>query len=185
MSKIDDILGKIESYDYTRQELLKFKDNADRSRTWTKEEQQRLLSAIEHALSTMPVENNRKTAREIVEDKGDYVITREALDGDQLTRLEALAAELASVSGVSDTTILKTQLRLYFHGKHFFAGVKKSGDVCWLSCREDHGVSQESISIWGEIGTVENSRIFNSPCIGLTANSRQALATALAAVRFS
>ena len=184
MSKIDDILGKVESYEYTKAELLKFKENADRSRTWTEKEKQRLLSAIEHALSTMPVENNRKTAREIVEDKGSYKIAREALDGDHLTKLEALAKELASVAGVSDMVVLKTQLRLYLHGKHFFAGLRKSGDLCWLSCREDHGVSQDTISTWEEIGMVENSRIFNSPCIGLTANTRQALAAALAAVRF-
>ncbi len=184
MSKIDDILGKIESYEYSRQELLRFKDNADRSRTWTEKEKQRLLSAIDYALSTMPVENNRKAAREIVEDKGNYKITREALDGDQLTKLEALAAELASVAGVSDTTILKTQLRLYLHGKHFFAGVKKSGDLCWLSCREDHGVSQETILIWEKTGTVEHTKIFSSPCIGLTTDARHKLAAALSAVQF-
>ncbi len=34
MSKIDDILGKIESYEYTREELLKLKLNASRARTW-------------------------------------------------------------------------------------------------------------------------------------------------------
>ncbi|MAX85689.1 MULTISPECIES: hypothetical protein [Thalassolituus] len=184
MSKIDDILGKIESYEYTREELLKLKLNAIRARTWGEEGKNKLLAAIEYALEHMPVDKNRKTDREVIIDKGDYKISRGGRDGGNLARLEAIAMSLSKVPGISDMTILKTQIRIYLYGKHFFAGLKSTANDCWISCREDHGVSEETISAWGEIGVVEKSKNYDKPCIGLRADSPEKLAAGIAAVQF-
>ena len=184
MSKIDDILGKIESYEYTREELLKLKSNASRARTWGEEGKNKILVAIEHALEHMPADKNRKADREIVIDKGEYKISRGGRDGGNLERLEAIAVALSRVPGISDMTILKTQIRIYLYGKHFFAGLKSTPGACWISCREDHGLSEETISAWSEIGVVEKSKNYSNPCIGLRADSPEKLASGFAVVQF-
>ncbi|MEQ3695005.1 MAG: hypothetical protein ABNH16_12530 [Thalassolituus sp.] len=186
MSKFEDIIGKIESYEYTRDELKRLKNNASRPSKWTELQKQKMLDAIEYALKHMPSGISRKESREIVEDRGNYKIAREAMEGDRLLqpKLAVLADSISTLNGISDITVLKTQLRLYLHGKHFFAGVKGSGDVFWISCREDHCVSDDTISSWNVMGQFENSKIFDNPCIGLSASSVLSIKNALAAVRF-
>jgi hypothetical protein len=186
MSKFEDIIGKIESYEYTRDELKRLKSNASRPSKWTEFQKQKMLEAIEYALKHMPSGRSRKESREIIEDRGDYKIAREAMDGDPLIqkKLKELAGAISAVGGISEITVLKTQLRLYLHGKHFFAGVKGGGDVFWTSCREDHCVSSETIRSWKVMGLFEHSKIFDNPCIGLSASSLSTIKNALAVVRF-
>jgi hypothetical protein len=160
-----DIKKKVElvrSGTYSRQQLENLRENAGRLGATE------VVSACDEMLAKLPKLRARTTRadrdQEVVESRSGFAIMRSAYDdqGELLKpRLVPVAEELARDPHVSDVAILKSEIRLYFRGRHLVAGCRPKKQKYYLSCLNETKLTDSTIECWKRIGGVSKAKYFS------------------------
>jgi hypothetical protein len=156
-------IEQIRSGNYSRQELETWRENASARGA------PEVVSACDEMLAKLPQPRGRRSAadhdHEVVESRVGYTIMRSAFGDDGNMRMPYLvpvAEELAKISNVSDVSILKTEIRLYFKGRHFTAGYRPKKKVYWLGCLNETKITDGTVKCWRSIGNVSRAKYFDT-----------------------
>jgi hypothetical protein len=71
-----------------------------------------------------------------------------------------VAEELARDPHVSEVAILKSEIRLYFKGRHLVAGCRPRKQKYYLSCLNETKLTDATIECWKGIGDVSRAKYF-------------------------
>jgi len=148
-TRIDRALIRVKSGKLTRNELENLRKNALRIGG-----AEQVVEACDQILSKLPLAKKggiRKTSSTIAESKNGYNIMSSAFDTNgKLLKPELLsvADELVTNPFVKDISVLKTQLKLYYKGRHFTAGCISKGPTFWVTILDETKVTDSTIKAW-------------------------------------
>ena len=133
-ANIEKLVEKVNSGNLSRKELENLLKNAI-----AKGGAELVVIACEQMLAKLPKARTggaKKASYEIAEKRNGYNIMSSAYDSlGKLIKPELVdvAEELATNNLVTDISILKTQIKLYYKGRHFTSGCKPNKSVFWVS----------------------------------------------------
>jgi len=131
--RIKNAIERARSGKLSKKELGNLRNNALRIG-----DAEELILVCDEMLSKLPTRGKsggRKSSVDIAEKKDGYNIVRSAYTDDGILRkpeLVGVAEELAKNNLVSDISILKTQIKLYYRGRHFTADCKPDKSLFWV-----------------------------------------------------
>lgn len=159
-----DIKRKVEqvrSGTYSRQQLENLRSNAGRLGV------EEVVSACDEMLAKLPKSRGRPAGadidHEVVERRSGYSIMRSAYDDNSKLlkpHLVPVAEELARDPHVSDVAVLKSEIRLYFKGRHLVAGCRPKKQKYYLSCLNETKITDSTVDCWKSIGDVSRAKYF-------------------------
>ncbi|WP_156152863.1 hypothetical protein [Aeromonas sp. L_1B5_3] len=184
-ANFDKIIEKINSGKLTRKELENLRKNAI-----AKGGANVVVSACESMLAILPRPRSggSKPSSEVAEKRSGYNIMSSALDSSgNLIKPELIevAEELATYNLVTDISVLKTQIKLYYKGRHFTAGCKPNKSVFWISCLDETKISDQSIECWKKLGNIVGGTYFATRYVTIEVNELHKLHTAFECVAFT
>ena len=182
----DKIIEKVNSGKLTRKELENLRKNAI-----NKGGADTVVSACDTMLATLPKQRSsgtRQTSSEVAEKRSGYNIMASAYDSNKnLLKPELVEiAELHVTNNlVSDISILKTQIKLYYKGRHFTSGSKPTKGVFWISCLDETKLTDQTIECWKKLGTIVGGKYFATRYIAVEVDDLYKLHTAFDCVAFT
>ena len=182
----DKIIEKVNSGIYSRKELENLLKNG-----LSKGGAEDVISACESMLSTLPNSRtgiSKKASEEIAEKRKGYNIMSAAFDstGNLIKPdLISVAEELVTNNLITDISILKTQIKLYYKGRHFTSGCKPSKSVFWVSCLDETKISDKTVECWKNIGNIVSGKFFATRYVAVEVQELHLLHTVLECVVFT
>jgi hypothetical protein len=150
-----------------------------------------IVSACDSMLATLPKPRSgggRKASTEVAEKRGGYNIMSSAFDSSgNLIKPELIevAEELSTYNLVSDISVLKTQIKLYYKGRHFTSGCKPNKSVFWVSCLDETKITDQSVECWNNLGNVVGGTYFKTRYIAVEVDELHKLDIAFECVTFT
>lgn len=160
---IKKLVAKVHSGKFSRKELENLRKNAI-----SKGGAEDVVTACDQMLASLPKPRGggtRKTSSSIAEKRNGYTIMSTAYDSDgNLLKpgLVKVAEELATNNLVEDISILKTQIKLYYKGRHFTSGCKAHETIFWVSCLDETKITDQTIECWRKLGAIGKGKYFST-----------------------
>ena len=179
------LIEKIKNGNYSPQELENLRKNS-KSRSVDE-----VVSACDEMLSQsrkLSTGGGRKTQDEMAELRSGFVIMRSAYDADnKLLRPEMIkvAEELSRNQHVNEISILKTQIKLYYKGRHFTSGQRPQKELFWLSCLDETKITDSTVERWKKLGEVYRAKYFSTYYVGVNVEELSELHSVLNCVEFT
>ncbi len=185
---IPKLIEKINSEKFTRQQLENLRKNViAKGGTGAK----KVVSACESQLAALPKSRKGgggKSKDTVAETKNGFVIMQSAFNstGHLLKpELVEVAKELSSNTLVTDVAILKSQIKLYYKGRHFTSGRRPNKEIYWLSCLDETKITDRSVDCWKQLGNVVRGKYFATHYVAVVVEELDELHTALNCVAFT
>ena len=160
MSKL---LDNITSEKYSRKELETLIKNAINKGGY-----EDIIEACEIELSKLkkkaPSGKKGRASDIVVEKKDGYSIMASAyLENGELRKPElmAVAKIISEHPQAQDVAIMKTQIRLYYKGRHMVSGIK-SNETYWYGLLDETKITDSTIERWKTVGTVNTGKYFDT-----------------------
>lgn len=185
-ANFEKIIEKVNSGKLTRKELENLRKNAI-----AKGGAEVVVSACDTMLATLPKPRSgggSKPSTEVAEKRSGYNIMSSALDsGGNLIKPELIevAEELATYNLVTDISVLKTQIKLYYKGRHFTSGCKPNKSVFWVSCLDETKITDQSVECWKKLGNIVGGTYFATRYVAVEVNELHKLHAAFECVAFT
>ena len=185
-SKYAKIISKIESGKLSRKELEILLKNAR-----AKGGGEDVISACELMLSQLPKSRaggGRKASAEISEKRDGYNIMAAAIDekGNLYSPELIEIAEFHSNNNlVTDISVLKTQIKLYYKGHHFTSGGRTKKGVFWISCLDETKITDSTVENWRKLGEIAGGTYFSTRYVAVEVDDLNKLNTAFECVVFT
>ncbi len=78
-----------------------------------------------------------------------------------------VADELVTNQLVSNINVLKTQLNLYYKGRHFTAGCKAKSTIFWVGILDETKITDSTVKTWAKLGKLSTGTYFNTKYIAV------------------
>jgi hypothetical protein len=185
-SNYEKIIEKVNSGNLSRKEL----DNLLKNAT-TKGGAEDVVLACEKMLASLPQKKTtggKKASSEIVENRDGYNIMAAAYNPDKslvTPELVELAEFHTKNNLITDISVLKTQIKLYYKGRHFTSGVRTRKGVFWISCLDETKITDGTVNTWREIGEVVGGKYFSTRYVAVEVNDIEKLNAAFDGVVFT
>ena len=182
---IKKLVEKIHSGKYKRKELENLRKNAI-----SKGSVEDVVIACDKMLASLPKPRSgaRKASSEVAEKCNGYNIMSTAYDPDgNLLKpgLVKVAEELATNNLVEDISILKTQIKLYYKGRHYTSGCRPNEAIFWVSCLDETKITDQTIECWKKLGTTNKGKYFSTYYVAVSVDELQKLHTVFDCVVFT
>ena len=185
-SKYAKIIEKIESGKLSRKELETLLKNAT-----VKGGAEDVIAACKAMIDRLPKTRSGKSKRssgEISEKRNGYNIMASAIDekGNLYSpELIELAEFHAKNNLVTDISVLKTQIKLYYKGRHFTSGVRVKKGIFWVSCLDETKITDSTVESWRDIGEIGGGTYFSTRYVTIDVDDLNKLNTAFECVVFT
>ena len=186
-ANFDKIIEKVNSGKLTRKELENLRKNAT-----NKGGADTVVTACDEMLATLPKPRSgggaRQASAEVAEKRSGYNIMASAYDSNKnLIKPELVEiAELHATNNlVTDISILKTQIKLYYKGRHFTSGSRPTKGVFWISCLDETKITDQTIECWKKLGKIVGGKYFATRYIAVEVDDLYKLHTAFDCVAFT
>jgi hypothetical protein len=123
----------------------------------------------------------------VAEKRCGYNIMSTAFDSDGNLCKPALievAEEIASYNLRTDISVLKTEIRLYYEGRHFFCGCKPSQSIYWISCNKKT-ITYQTVDCWKKLGNVKGGHFFETSSVAIEVDELCKLRAVLECITFN
>lgn len=167
-SKYAKIIEKVESGKLSRKELETLLKNAT-----TKGDGEDVVAACEAMIASLPKARSgtsKKSSAEISEKRDGYNIMASAFDekGNLYSPGLIEVAEFHSKNNlVTDISVLKTQIKLYYKGRHFTSGIRAKKGIFWISCLDETKITDSTVESWRAIGKIHDGIYFSTRYVGI------------------
>ena len=179
------IVEKINDGGYSMGELQNLKKNAiDRGI-------EKIVIACDAAMLANSKTTNvrtKKTHEEIAELRCGFNVMASAFgDDNRLLKPEliSVAEELSKNANVTEISVLKTQISLYYKGRHFTSGIRTKKSVFWISCLDETKIADKTIEHWMVLGDVVKGKYFSTNYILVEVRELKCLHQVLECVSFT
>ncbi len=108
--------------------------------------------------------NRGKRSGVVVEEKDGYSIMASAYTESGELRhpeLMPLAKIISDHPLAQDVAIMKTQVRLYYRGRHMISGIKSNG-IIWYGVLDETKITDSAIDQWSNIGVIKKGKYFDT-----------------------
>ena len=130
----------------------------------------------------------KRVTGEILEKRDGYNIMTSAYDTENnLLRPELIevAEFYASNNLIKDITVRKTQITLYYKGRHFTSGVNTKKGLFWVSVLDETKITDSTVENWKKIGGVVGGIYFSTRYVTVEVDELNKLNTAFDCVVFT
>jgi hypothetical protein len=130
----------------------------------------------------------KRASSEVAEKKDGYNIMASAYDTDNSLfspELIEIAEFHAQNNLVTDISILKTQIKLYFKGRHFTSGARTKKGVFWVSCLDETKITDSTVERWKKLGEIVGGTYFSTRYVAVEVDDINKLNTAFECVDFT
>ena len=186
-ANFDKIIEKVNSGKLSRKELENLRNNAI-----NKGGADAVVAACDTILASLPKARSgggaRQASTEVAEKRAGYNIMASAYDSNK-NLLKPQLIEIAELhvtnNLISDISILKTQIKLYYKGRHFTSGSTPTKGVFWISCLDETKLTDKTIECWRKLGNVIGGKYFTTRYIAVEVDELYKLHTAFDCVAFT
>ncbi|WED24726.1 hypothetical protein L3Q72_17780 [Vibrio sp. JC009] len=183
---IAELIEKIRTGKYSNQQLLNIRKNAE-SKGFTE-----VMSVCDEILaqSAKVQSTGRRGSKNdrVVDSREGFVIMQSAYDDDSNLinpELIKVAQELSTNPNVTDISIRKTQVVLYYKGRHLTSGQRPKKEVFWVSCLDETKITDTTVEGWRQLGEVYRAKYFNTHYVGVNVDELNKLHAVLSYIGFT
>jgi hypothetical protein len=184
-SKIENALSKVNSGKLNQQQLENMKKNAIRIGGADE-----VVSACDEMLARLPKSGGGKGGNRgsgPVIGKEGYSVSAAAYDDNgelKKPELMPIVSELVINQMATDITILKTQIKYYYKGRHMTAGSNTKGRNYYVGILDETKLMDSTIDVWEKLGDIKRGTYFSTKYVVVELVKYDDLHKALACVKF-
>jgi hypothetical protein len=185
-SKYEKIIEKVESGKLSKKELETLLKNAT-----AKGGADDVIAACESMIASLPksrVGSSARSSGAVSEKRDGYNIMASAINAKGDLYLPALieVAEFHSKNNlITEISVLKTQIKLYYKGRHFTSGVRTKKGVFWVSCLDETKITDSTIENWKALGEIVGGTYFATRYVAVEVDDIDKLNNAFECVVFT
>ncbi|WED22686.1 hypothetical protein L3Q72_04605 [Vibrio sp. JC009] len=183
---IEELIDKIRAGKYSYQQLNNIRKNAE-SKGFAE-----VMSVCDEMLaqSTKAKPTGKRASKKdsVASSRKGFVIMQSAYDDDSNLinpELIKVAEELSTIPNVTDISIRKTQVVLYYKGRHFTSGQRPKKDVFWVSCLDETKITDTTVKGWAQLGEIYRAKYFNTHYVGVNVDELSKLHSVLSCIGFT
>ncbi len=185
-SRIENALSSINSGKLNQQQLENMRKNA--IRIGGAEE---VVSACDEMLSQLRKSSGSKVGKKsnrLLTEKEGYTIDSLAFDANGELRkpeLMPIVSELVINQLATDITVLKTQIKYYYRGRHMTAGSNTKGETYYVGILDETKLSDSTVGAWSSLGKIKRGTYFSTNYVVVELTDYSDLHKALECVKFA
>ena len=149
-----------------------------------------VVDACDEMLAQLPKSSSRKGRKgsidPVIEKEGYFVTKAAYAENGELKKPELIpiVGELVSNPMATDITILKTQIKYYYKGRHMTTGSNTKGSNFYVGILDETKLTDSTINAWKKLGDIKRGTYFSTKYVAVELVELSSLHKALECVRF-